>query len=174
MTPIDYGSAKSSGSVSESSASSDSASSDSGSGTSTSGSGDVFDSSGSGSDSTSGTSDTSTGGSSGSSNGSGSTGDYCSWAIESITYSADNEMMFVLHNTGTIPIEFTAIWVASDPSMIDTTIAPDVSPSTPSASFTVAAGGSQNVAVVSNGDLRNVEFYVDSSCGFKFDTFPNA
>lgn len=172
MTPIDeYGSAKSSGSVSESSASSDSASSDSGSATSTSGSGGVIDSSGSGSDSTSatsGTSDTSTSGS----ESSGSSGDYCSWEIESITYSADNEMLFVLHNTGTVPIDFTAIWVASDPSMIDTTIAPDVSPSTPSASFTIAAGASQNVAVVSNGDLRAVEFYVDGSCGFKFDTFP--
>lgn len=83
-------------------------------------------------------------------------------------------MMFVIHNTGTISIEFTAIWVASDPIMTDTTVAPDVSPSTPGAAFNVAAGASVNVAVVSNGDLRNVEFYIDSSCGFKFDTFPIA
>ena len=83
-------------------------------------------------------------------------------------------MMFVLHNTGTVDIEFTAIWVASDPSMNITTVAPDVSPSTTGASFTVTAGASQTVAVVSNGDLRAVEFYIDGSCGFKFDTFPTA
>lgn len=83
-------------------------------------------------------------------------------------------MMFVIHNTGTIPIEFTAIWTAIDGDPPDAIIAPSVSPSTPGASFTVAAGASITVAAVSNGDLRNVEFYIDSSCGFKFDTFPNA
>lgn len=83
-------------------------------------------------------------------------------------------MMFGISNTGTVNIEFTAIWVASDPSMIVTTVAPEVSPSTAGASFFVAPGEVRTVAVVSNGDLRGVEFYIDGSCGFKFDTFPNA
>ena len=101
-------------------------------------------------------------GSSSSESGSSSS-ESCAWTISDISYIADDEMVFVINNTGGVGITFTSV---------DAAVAP-LAVITPSLPFTVAVGALQLVTVTATGtDLRGTAFTATGSCGTSGGTFP--
>ena len=92
-----------------------------------------------------------------------SSSESCAWVISDISYIADDEMNFVITNTGGVGITFTSV---------DAAVAP-LAVITPSLPFTVAIGALQLVTVTAIGtDLRGTAFTATGSCGTSGGTFP--